>query len=261
MPDQTTYLPLPRQALPLRMTRLLAYLLRMLQGPIPQPPRKDPWDVALDSRWIRFRAYLNMIFVDHAFFRYIYLNLHQFSKDAWRSAQPVPHHFGQFARLGIKTIVTARGGMQFGSIALEQEACKTHGLIMKEFVVFSRNLPTREFLLAAPAYFASLQKPVLFHCKSGADRAGFIATLYLIVAEGRPVGEAKKQLSWRFGHFRFAKTGILDAFFDTYEIEGHQRGIPFLDWVRDIYNPDAIRAGFKEHWLHALLSEGILRRE
>ncbi len=144
---------------------------------------------------------------------------------------------------------------------LHREACDKAGIELKLFQVFSRDLPTREFLLAAPAFFASLRKPVLFHCKSGADRAGFMSALYLIVMEGRPAAEAKKQLHWRYGHFRFAKTGVLDAFFDTYESEGEASGISFMDWVRDHYDRDRIKKSFREHWLHALLSDGVLRRE
>jgi hypothetical protein len=35
-----------------------------------------------------------------------------------------------------------------------------------------------------------------------------------------------------FGHFRFAKTGILDAFFERYLTEGEPKGLSFLDWGR-----------------------------
>ena len=42
-----------------------------------------------------------------------------------------------------------------------------------------------------------------------------------------PLQDALAQLSWRFGHFRRARTGVLDAFFLRYaeEAEGH---VPFL---------------------------------
>jgi protein tyrosine phosphatase (PTP) superfamily phosphohydrolase (DUF442 family) len=245
----------------LRLAWALAYLASMPSAPTPEELRQKRWDVPLDGIATRLRAYASMILVDHGIFRYFYLNLHQFSKSIWRSAQPAPHHIGRLKRLGIRTIVSARGGMQYGSLALEREACAKQGITLLPFVVYSRDLPTREFLLAAPAFFAGLQKPVLFHCKSGADRAGFLAALYLIIVDGRPAAEAKQQLHWRFGHFRFAKTGVLDAFFDMYQTEGEEHGIAFLDWVKEIYDPARIKAGFKEHWLHALLSDGILRRE
>ena len=52
----------------------------------------------------------------------------------------------------------------------------------------------------------------MMHCKSGADRAGLMAALYLLIAK-QPAREAVKQLTWKYGHVKQAKTGVLDAFF------------------------------------------------
>ncbi len=87
----------------------------------------------------------------------------------------------------------------------------------------SRDAPDKATILAAKAFFEGIEYPAVMHCKSGADRAGLAAALYLILHEGRPVAEAARQLSARYGHFRFAKTGILDAFFDRYLAEGEPR--------------------------------------
>jgi protein tyrosine/serine phosphatase len=101
----------------------------------------------------------------------------------------------------------------------------------------------------------------VLHCKSGADRAGFVAALYLIVHEGKPVAEALRQLSVRFGHFRFSKTGILDAFFDRYRAEGEAKGIPFLAWVETIYDPEALERDFKPGFWSNVLVDRVMRRE
>jgi protein tyrosine phosphatase (PTP) superfamily phosphohydrolase (DUF442 family) len=202
-----------------------------------------------------------MLFVDHGVFRYLYLNLHRFSPSAWRSAQPGPMHVARYARLGIRTVATARAGREFGSWPLEVEACERHGLHLADFVVFSRALPSREFLLAARERFAAFEKPVLFHCKSGADRAGFVAALYRLLHDGVPAAEAQRQLHWRFGHFRFAKTGVLDAFFDAYREEGEAKGMSFEAWARDVYDPARIAAAFRPHWLTTIFVDRVLRRE
>ena len=60
------------------------------------------------------------------------------------------------------------------------------------------------------------ETPALAHCKSGADRAGMFAVLYCHFRLGQPIEEAKAQLHWTYGHFRSAKTGILDHFFESY---------------------------------------------
>ena len=54
-----------------------------------------------------------------------------------------------------------------------------------------------------------------------------------------------RQLTLRYGHFRFAKTGILDAFFERYRREGEAKGMPFLEWVERTYDPEALKRDFR----------------
>ena len=67
-------------------------------------------------------------------------------------------------------------------------------------------------LCVARDLFNSIEKPALMHCKSGADRAGLMAALYVLIHCKKPVAEAMKQLSLRYLHVRQAKTGMLDSF-------------------------------------------------
>ncbi|TVR08783.1 MAG: protein tyrosine phosphatase [Salinarimonadaceae bacterium] len=219
------------------------------------------WDRPIEGWTGRLRAYANMLFLDHGIFRLVYLNLHEVAPGFWRSAQPTPGQLARFARAGGRSVVYLRGGREHGSWQLEKEACARLGLTLREFVVRSRGAPERETALAAEAFFASLEKPALIHCKSGADRAGFVATLYKIVVEGAPADEALKQLSLRYGHFRYAKTGILDLFFERYRDEGETRGIAFGDWVANHYDPEALERDFHAGLFSELLVDRIMRRE
>ena len=157
--------------------------------------------------------YADMLFVDHGIFRLVYLNRHRIAKQAWRSAQPAPRDIAAMARKGIRTIVNLRGERDCGAYRLQVAACRKHGIRMEELVVKSRAAPTREQVHEAQALFARIEHPILMHCKSGADRAGLASTLYLILHEGVPVEQAMAQLSARYGHFKQADTGIIDAFF------------------------------------------------
>ena len=46
------------------------------------------------------------------------------------------------------------------------------------------------------------------HCKSGADRVGIASCLYLIYRQKYNVSDASKQLSFKFLHIKYAKTGV-----------------------------------------------------
>jgi protein tyrosine/serine phosphatase len=210
----------------------------------------------------RLRAWANMLLVDHGVFRLAYLNWHAVAPGRlWRSAQPAPHQLAWFRRQGVRTVISLRGGREHGSWQLQREACARQGLELVEFVVRSREAPDRDTILAAKALFEGIGYPAVMHCKSGADRAGFAAALYLVLHEGVPVAEAMRQLSARFGHFRFAKTGILDAFFAAYRAEGEARGLGFLEWVETAYDPDALTRAFRTRAWSDFWVDRVLRRE
>ncbi|SET25921.1 fused DSP-PTPase phosphatase/NAD kinase-like protein [Oceanicella actignis] len=246
------------------------------------PPRRDPEDPSLPARtrrrlrranrararWgapiettsRRIHAWLNMLFVDHGALRLIHPNLHRVGRDAWRSAQPLPHHIDRLARQGLRTVITLRGGVIFGSLPLEREACARNDVTLERFVLRSRDLPKVEELLALEELVARVERPVLFHCKSGADRAGFMAALWLILAEGRSVAEARGQLSLRYGHLKIGPTGVLDLFMER-AAEAERRGVPFRQWVRTEYDREAMRREFRSSGFGAFLVDRVLGRE
>jgi protein tyrosine/serine phosphatase len=219
------------------------------------------WDRPLEGRAGRVRAWANMLLVDHGVFRLAYLNKHRVTDRLWRSAQPAPYQLAQLKAEGVRTVVNLRGGREHGSWQLQKDACDRLGLTLVDFVVRSRGAPDRETILGAKRFFETVEYPAVLHCKSGADRAGFVAALYLIVHEGRPVDEALRQLSMRYGHFRFAKTGILDAFFERYLIEGELNGMPFLTWVETVYDPEALERDFRPSFWSDIVVDRIMRRE
>ncbi len=244
----------------------------VVNGLLSQDPTQDPryirrmariarWDRPIAGLAGRLRAWTHMVLADHGVFRLLYLNRHLVAPRLWRSAQPAPHQLAWFAARGVRTVVNLRGGREHGSWQLQKEACDRLGLELVEFVVRSREAPDRETLLKAKAFFESIEFPAVLHCKSGADRAGFVAALYLVLHEGRSVREAMRQLSLRFGHFRFAKTGILDAFFERYLVEGEPAGLSFLEWVERVYDPKALMRDFRPRFFSELLVDRIMRRE
>lgn len=223
--------------------------------------RLNRWRKPLVSRRDRLGAWANMFFSDHGFIRLFYLNLHQISANAWRSAQPAPWDIRRLANKGLKTVINLRGGQTYGSLPLEQEICEELGVNFEVFVLRSRALPAVEDILAAKSLFERIEYPVLFHCKSGADRAGLMCGLFLALHEGIPASDARLQLGPRYGHIKQGKTGVLDTLFDTYLADQPDEGMPLLEWIETLYDPEALTAAFKPSGIGSLITETLLRRE
>ena len=219
------------------------------------------WDRPISGPLGRAGAWANMLLVDHGLLRLAYPNRAQVSAKLWRSSQPSPGQIRAFAAGGGRTVVNLRAGREYGSWPLQREACERHGLRLVEFVLRSREAPARDAVLSAKRLFDALDYPVLVHCKSGADRAGLFCALFLLIHEGASVAEARRQLSLRYGHFRFSKTGILDAFLDAYRREGEAKGVAFLDWADRIYDPDKVTRSFRPRFWSTLIGDRLIRRE
>jgi len=209
----------------------------------------------------RVMEQVDLFAVDHGIFRLAYLNLHEVAPGVWRSAQPGPRDIRRLAKRGIRTIVNLRGPRDCGSYRLEERACARHHVDLINFKMRSRGAPRPETIREAAALFKRISYPVLFHCKSGADRAGIMAALYLLLHEGRPVEEAARQLSLRYGHFRQADTGVLDHFLDSYRAENARDPIDFLTWAEGRYDPEAVKRSFKVNGVTNFIVNRVLKRE
>ena len=223
--------------------------------------REARWNRPITTARARLRAWADLLFADHGVLRLVHLNLHTVDTRLWRSAQPSPRDIRRLAGRGLKTIINLRGGRSHGAWQLEKDAAERQGITIVDLVLRSREAPDRATLLALPAFFESLTYPALAHCKSGADRAGLFAALYLLVMHKADARTALRELSLLRGHFRYAQTGILDAFIEAYRDEGEANGKAFLDWVRDDYDPARLAADFRPRAISSLFADTLLRRE
>lgn len=216
---------------------------------------------AMDTPRRRIMGHVESLFIDHAVFRLAYLNRHRLSDKMFRAAQPTPGQIRDLAAAGVKTIVNLRGSRDCASYILEEEACRRHGVALVNFPIKSRDMPSKQNLHRAQEIFDSIAYPALLHCKSGADRAGLMSVLYLLVHEGQTLEQALKHLSWRYGHIKQAKTGMLDYFFELYALANAKRPIGFYDWVDNVYDPEAAKQGFTAGIWASRLVDGVLKRE
>lgn len=191
----------------------------------------------------RRNAWIDALFVDHAVLRLGWTNFAAVKPGVlYRSNHPVPFRLARFTReIGLQSVINLRGQCRNGSDALSRDAAARLGLDFYDMALESRGAPHRDRILRLAEIFATMRRPGLVHCKSGADRAGIASALFVLI-DGGTVDAARRQLSLRFGHIRQANTGILDAFLDMYEAEGGGR--PFLDWVREDYQEQVLRDRF-----------------
>ncbi len=233
------------------------------RGPIRRWQRrwKDGWIAGgLDAPGGRRSATIDMLVFDHGLLRKVWPNQHSVAEGVLRSNQPDPGRIHRLAGQGVKAILNLRGATEYGSYLLEREACAAAGIELVDFKLSSRILPTRAEILALDAIFDRLPQPFLMHCKSGADRAGFAAALYLLL-RGRPVEEARAQLSWRYLHVKSAATGIMYALIDRFAADTELEPMSFRTWVETRYDPAALSAAYRSGAVSDFLVDRVLGRE
>ena len=225
----------------------------------PMPPRASQ-DLTTPSG--RRAALANSLFVDHAVLRQGWRNWGVVAPGRlFRSNHPSPWQLRDAARRhGLRTVVNLRGERRdCGSDALSRAEAARLGLAHLDAPFESRGAPHRDRLLRLAGIFDAMEEPALIHCKSGADRTGLAAGVFLML-EGGTSAAALDQLHWRHGHVSASRTGILDAFFRLYARQAEGR-VAFLDWVRDGYDEDRLRADFTSRPWADRLVDGVLRRE
>ena len=199
----------------------------------------------ISSRSGRFWAHVHFHLMDHAFLRVLWNNFHQVSDEVYRANQPSPSHLRSYKDRGIKAVLNLRGFTQQSYALFEEDSCKNLGLDLISVPFSGSSAPQPEKLLEIIDLMDKIPKPFVLHCKSGADRAGLVSAMYLIVQKKLSVTEAKKQLSFKYLHLDFTKTGILDYILDVFSKRLKIENIDFLDWIKQEYNAEILNSSFK----------------
>lgn len=196
-------------------------------------------------------AFWHLYLMDHGFLRMVWRNLAEIAPGAWRSNQPSPGQLRRHAAKGLRTVINLRGISSNSNYLLEAEACAELGLVLRSCPISARRLAPRGLLLDLLDAFETAERPLLIHCKSGADRAGLAAALYLMHVEGQSAALASRQLSFRFMHFRNDSTGVLDYMLDRYAADCAARPMPIREWIETVYDATELQIAFeRERGLH-----------
>lgn len=147
----------------------------------------------------------------------------------YRSAQLAKDEFEDLVKTyGIKTVINLRGS-QPGEWWFDDEKSELERLhVRMENIGFStEQLQTREDWLRYSELLKTAERPILVHCRSGADRTGEASAVYQIDYMGKSREEALDQLSIHYLHmmpFLPAKT----LFVENYK---------GADWLLKEYDP------------------------
>lgn len=126
---------------------------------------------------------------------------------AYRSAQPSAQNLERWAgQAGIRSVINLRGAHQ-GTPWYDAEiaASQKLGIAHFDFGMSAGRRLSDEDAETLIAHLRDAPKPVLIHCKSGADRTGLAAALYLAQL-GKGEGLAEAQISIRYGHISIPHT-------------------------------------------------------
>lgn len=220
-----------------------------------EPPALTP----LQRLWAHWHALVH----EHGWVRLLLTtNFHRVGRQAYRSGQLPPWVLvNRIRRHGLRTVVNLRGPIDTPTLALERELCRREGVRHVDIRLFSRDTHRPEVLLEVRQLLDQIEYPALFHCMSGADRAGFMATLYLHWIEHVPLEQTNQLRLWPYWHYRHARTGMLDHFFACYREAQRRSGISLEEWIRTEYTQEQVRGSFRSSgWMNTLVDR-ILRRE
>lgn len=137
--------------------------------------------------------------------------------ELYRSAQPTNAELARYAtRDGIRSVLNLRGEHK-GEAWYDDEVRISNENHVKhlDYKMGARRELTKEEALKLIRMMKGAPKPLLVHCRSGADRSGLVAALYMVAVKKLPEEEAASQLSLRYGHVWFAKERAMDQSLKT----------------------------------------------
>lgn len=120
----------------------------------------------------------------------------------YRSKQLSGKQFDRYIRdLGIKTVINLRGASAGSSWYDEELAVTTrNNAVHYDFQLSAVRYVPPSRLDSIMRIAAACPRPILVHCKGGADRTGLFCSAWRLTVEGQPKDKAARQLTFLYGH-------------------------------------------------------------
>lgn len=148
----------------------------------------------------------------------VYGNFHKVDDDLYRSAQLYSFNMPYYIeKHGIKSILNLRGDSTKQWYQDELDISKAYEVTHYDYGIGDRRISTMKEMEDIVQIMKEAPKPLLVHCKAGADRTSLASALYLY--EIKNGEEAEKAISIIYGHFPWlgSKTVAMDKSFEKYK--------------------------------------------
>ncbi len=118
----------------------------------------------------------------------------------YRCAQLPDHAWPEVLdHYGIRSVINLRGEHpERHWYQAEKQAAQQRNVVHVDLSLNRHNLPDPAAVEQLLAWHASLPRPVLIHCESGADRTSTATVLWLLLEEDASLTEAQQQMGWRY---------------------------------------------------------------
>ena len=178
--------------------------------------------------------------------RFVSCNFHTvIAGGVYRSAQPLGEDIRHWtAKYGLKTVVNLRGGESDERVQGELAAVAQLKLGYYDIHLSNTKLPSAEQLRELARVLETAPRPMLIHCKAGADRTSVAAVMARMALAGDDYQTARKHCSLYYLHFDTDPdhvAGCLDQYEAYCRAKGQSTGgwQEFRAWAMTQYNPPA----------------------
>ncbi len=148
----------------------------------------------------------------------IYGNLHQVDKNFYRSAQLYSFNLSKYIQMyHIRSIINLRGHSSDQWYKDELSISQENNITHYDFGISDRSIISQQKMEELIDLIKKAPKPLLIHCKAGADRTSLATALYLYEVKHN-LDESYNAFSIIYGHFPWfgSKTEAMDESFKNY---------------------------------------------
>ena len=142
-------------------------------------------------------------------------NFYKIAPGVYRSAQLYEFNLPEYyEKYKFKTIINLRGakpGREW--YEYEKRFAKEHNITLIDFKIKDYKVQSVKTMKKLVSLVKTAKKPVLIHCRAGADRTGLVSALYLYSIGDK---NASRMLSIKYGHIPVGPTKAMDKSFELF---------------------------------------------